>query len=79
MRFKIIFAWYDIWIGFFWDAKQRYLYFFPVPCCGIRVRLPRRVMMHCMACFKKSCVWDTRKTCPKCKYMAVYFEENDDG
>lgn len=34
-RVRPIFAWYDLWIGFFWDGAKRRLYFFPVPCVGI--------------------------------------------
>jgi hypothetical protein len=35
MKAKIIFAWYDFWIGFFYDQKKKRLYFFPIPCFGI--------------------------------------------
>lgn len=35
MKVKIIFAWYDLWIGVFVDTKKRMLYLFPVPCIGI--------------------------------------------
>jgi hypothetical protein len=30
VRFK--FAWYDLWVGAFWDRKSRTLYVCPLPC-----------------------------------------------
>jgi len=30
-----IFAWYDIWVGFFIDTKKKRVYFFPIPCFGL--------------------------------------------
>ena len=35
MRVRLIFAWYDFWIGLFWDQQKRRLYIFPVPMCGV--------------------------------------------
>ena len=35
MRVHLIFAWYDFWVGLFWDRQKRRLYVFPVPCFGI--------------------------------------------
>jgi hypothetical protein len=35
MTVKPIFAWYDLWIGAFWDRKLRKLYILPLPCIGI--------------------------------------------
>lgn len=35
MRVKPIVAWYDMWIGAFWDRKSRRLYILPIPCVGI--------------------------------------------
>lgn len=32
MKFKAFFAWYDLWIGFYYDAKRHILYFNPLPC-----------------------------------------------
>lgn len=38
MRIRPIFAWYDLWIGVFWDGKKRRLYILPVPCLGIVIK-----------------------------------------
>ena len=35
MKIRPIFAWYDLWVGAFWDAKKRRLYILPLPCIGI--------------------------------------------
>ena len=35
MKVQLIFRWYDLWIGFFWDSKKHWLYFFPIPMVGV--------------------------------------------
>jgi len=35
MRIWYIVAWYDMWMGFFWDRKKKWLYFLPIPCVGL--------------------------------------------
>lgn len=50
MKFKLIFAWYDLWIGAFWDKAKRYLYVFPVPCVGVRIEIPLPMHTKCPDC-----------------------------
>lgn len=35
MRVRLIFAWYDLWVGAYWDRRSRQLYILPLPCAGI--------------------------------------------
>jgi len=37
MRIKPIFAWYDLWVGAFYDRAKCRLNIFPVPCFGFYV------------------------------------------
>lgn len=41
LRVKPIFAWYDLWIGAFFDRPKRRLYVFPVPCFGVVIEWSR--------------------------------------
>jgi hypothetical protein len=34
---KLLLAWYDIWVGVFWDRQRRKVYILPLPCIGIVV------------------------------------------
>ena len=36
-----LFAWYDLWIGAFWDRKSRKLYILPLPCVGVVIQFPK--------------------------------------
>lgn len=33
-------AWYDGWIGYYWDRAKRRLYLLPLPCLGIYIQFP---------------------------------------
>jgi len=37
---KPIFAWYDMWVGIFWDSRKRKLYILPIPCVGLVFEFP---------------------------------------
>jgi hypothetical protein len=36
MNVKIMFKWYDLWVGAYWDRTNRVLYVCPLPCVVIR-------------------------------------------
>lgn len=72
MKIKLIFAWYDFWIGFFFDKKKKFLYFFPIPMIGFVIS------------FKRKCehTWNLgewnyqeryfKNTCTKCKKVRYF-------
>lgn len=35
---KVIFAWYDIWVGIFIDRKKHLIYIFPIPMLGLVIK-----------------------------------------
>lgn len=35
MQIRPLVAWYDAWIGAYWDRKNRKLYVLPLPCIGM--------------------------------------------
>ena len=36
---RIYFAWYDLWIGFYYDRSKRIIYYCPLPCLVIECKL----------------------------------------
>ena len=38
--FKLIFAWYDMWVGAYYDVGHRTLYILPLPMLVFRFQLP---------------------------------------
>lgn len=39
---KVFFAWYDLWIGAYYDRKARYLYLCPLPTLVIMIDMSTR-------------------------------------
>lgn len=37
-RIDLLLAWYDLWIGAFYDTKKKYWYILPFPCVGIVIK-----------------------------------------
>jgi hypothetical protein len=68
IRIKFLFAWYDLWVGAFWDRKSRKLYILPLPCVGVVIWFPKK----CSKCgnvevFEQQTgcmLFDQRKDCP---------------
>lgn len=42
MKVSLMFAWYDMWIGLFWDQKKQTLYLFPLPMIGMKIQITQR-------------------------------------
>lgn len=42
IEISLIFAWYDFWVGIYYNKRNRCIYIFPLPMCGIRIRLPAK-------------------------------------
>lgn len=42
MRIRPIFAWYDLWVGAYWDSAKRRLFILPIPMIGIVIEFQRR-------------------------------------
>lgn len=42
MNVRPIFAWYDFWVGLYWDQAKRRLYILPIPMIGLVLDLGER-------------------------------------
>jgi hypothetical protein len=36
-KISLFFAWYDAWVGMFYDRKKKVLYVCPLPCCVLKI------------------------------------------
>ncbi len=48
MKIQLLFAWYDFWIGAFYDKKKNWLYILPFPMIGIIIKFPeKKIICDC--------------------------------
>ena len=75
-KIKIFFAWYDFWVGVFYDRKKQTLYVCPVPTLVISIskRKPEPStpcpISHCKSC--SSILVPVYKVCKKDKFGLTY-------
>lgn len=43
MIVRPVFAWFDLWVGFYWDRRHRRLYILPLPCIGLYIEFGRQL------------------------------------
>lgn len=67
LKINIFFAWYDFWIGFFYDRDKHILYICPLPMVVIEVQ-------------KKYCTHEYEEVYYglQCKYCYSFIPSNDD-
>ena len=75
IKFSFFFAWYDAWIGLFFDQKKRILYICPLPCCVFRFE----AVEHRVQSDEKPCPLDHKElfqtgtdVCPECNEVTAF-------
>lgn len=41
LKIEPLFAWYDLWTGFYWDHQKKVLYWLPIPMFGLKFSLKK--------------------------------------
>lgn len=58
LHIRLVFAWYDFWVGAYFDKGKNTLYLLPVPTVGVRVRfLPKPSTAKDVYC--SVCGWES--------------------
>jgi len=52
MKIRFFFAWFDLWVGAYYDRKLQVLYVCLLPCCVIRLETSK---VFCSSCKRKNC------------------------
>ncbi len=42
MKIRFLFAWYDFWIGWYWDLEKKRLYILPFPMIGFYISFKKK-------------------------------------
>jgi len=53
MKLRFIAAWYDLWVGAYYNRKTSTLYLLPVPRLGIAITFKRPSPNKCVSCGRK--------------------------
>lgn len=64
MKVRPLFAWYDLWIGAYYDRSSGRLYILPIPCVGIVIDFGPP-LLKCPDCGRPDCTGDD---CPSPAY-----------
>lgn len=49
MKINLVTAWYDVWVGAYYDKRRHRLYVLPVPCIGVVIDLPSSWRLRALA------------------------------
>lgn len=53
-RVRMFLAWFDLWVGLYWDRKARTLYLCPLPCVAVALEFgpPRDIRAEVYAIYR---------------------------
>src|SRR5262245_49085614 len=76
MKIRLFFAWFDLWVGFYWDRRARVLYVAPLPCFVFKVEglTARRDLLRQM---RHAEYERTRLDCGQCGHLREYHNRRE--
>jgi hypothetical protein len=82
MKIKPIFAWYDFWVGLYWDRAKRRLYVLPVPMFGFFIQFKltcEKIGHEWVSCGARPCPKELTDNCSQTVYACKRCGEIDYG
>jgi hypothetical protein len=69
MKVKLLFAWYDLWVGLFIDKAKGKIYVFPIPMLGLVITYSTKKQKadKCIWCNALLTNQDINSACEKCR------------